>query len=526
MRLSHCAIIVAAGLSLCAGLAAGQAARPIDAGVQGAGRSAMGVPITVDRLGQLRVTSLGHVLEDTFGRAGGEGAGGGYSPRNCPVLATHTDASFSGGGNFTVQAGFGAGEFFAATYTLPAEAFPIRFKLGEVIFATSNATQNTTTVWGVRIYQGPPSGGALLLSENSDDVVLPHLRMGPGTNATRIEFSIDPNDPEQVIIQNNGSRQFTIAFGIIQHNNQTSNPCFQGPPTCCNAFPTTDVSGLAAPSANWLFGLNCGSLGCPPNGGWSTFGNLNQLCRPSGDIVVRATWESVSCAPSIGACCLPSGSCVQLTATQCEDQAGVYQGDASDCANVTCPQPTGACCFSSGFCTPLQQPQCIGAGGTYLGNGTVCGSGSTCPTGACCLPDGSCQPGITSTACGAQGGLFRGVGSNCASANCPQPQGACCAPTGFCLIVTEATCTGIGGTWAGALTTCNDTNGNGQADVCEEGGRCVADYNQDGGVDGQDVEAFFLDWELGESAADVNEDGGVDGQDVEYFFTRWESGEC
>ncbi|MBX3410290.1 MAG: hypothetical protein KF859_10435 [Phycisphaeraceae bacterium] len=55
---------------------------------------------------------------------------------------------------------------------------------------------------------------------------------------------------------------------------------------------------------------------------------------------------------------------------------------------------------------------------------------------------------------------------------------------------------------------------------------CYADYNQDGGVDGQDVEAFFLDWEAGDSAADVNQDGGVDGQDVEFFFLQWEAGGC
>ncbi|MBS0197483.1 MAG: hypothetical protein JSR77_12065 [Planctomycetes bacterium] len=56
--------------------------------------------------------------------------------------------------------------------------------------------------------------------------------------------------------------------------------------------------------------------------------------------------------------------------------------------------------------------------------------------------------------------------------------------------------------------------------------RCVADYNADGGIDGGDVEAFFIDWSNGSAAADVNEDGGVDGADVEAFFTAWESGSC
>ncbi len=55
---------------------------------------------------------------------------------------------------------------------------------------------------------------------------------------------------------------------------------------------------------------------------------------------------------------------------------------------------------------------------------------------------------------------------------------------------------------------------------------CAADFNQDGGVDGSDVDAFFIAWEAGESNADVNLDGGVDGGDVEAFFALWEAGGC
>jgi len=53
---------------------------------------------------------------------------------------------------------------------------------------------------------------------------------------------------------------------------------------------------------------------------------------------------------------------------------------------------------------------------------------------------------------------------------------------------------------------------------------CKADFNQDGGVDGQDVEAFFVAWEAGRAAADMNADGGIDGADVDFFFDRWEAG--
>lgn len=53
---------------------------------------------------------------------------------------------------------------------------------------------------------------------------------------------------------------------------------------------------------------------------------------------------------------------------------------------------------------------------------------------------------------------------------------------------------------------------------------CIGDFNGDGGVDGGDVEAFFVTWESGDAAADINGDGGVDGADVEAFFVRWERG--
>ncbi len=55
---------------------------------------------------------------------------------------------------------------------------------------------------------------------------------------------------------------------------------------------------------------------------------------------------------------------------------------------------------------------------------------------------------------------------------------------------------------------------------------CAADYNQDGGVDGSDVAAFFPDWENSATCADVNLDGGVDGGDVETFFSLWEAGDA
>lgn len=55
---------------------------------------------------------------------------------------------------------------------------------------------------------------------------------------------------------------------------------------------------------------------------------------------------------------------------------------------------------------------------------------------------------------------------------------------------------------------------------------CFADFNQDGGIDAADVDAFFGAWEAGEGTADVNQDGGVDSGDVDTFFAAWEAGGC
>ncbi|MCX5689155.1 MAG: hypothetical protein NTV94_05095 [Planctomycetota bacterium] len=55
---------------------------------------------------------------------------------------------------------------------------------------------------------------------------------------------------------------------------------------------------------------------------------------------------------------------------------------------------------------------------------------------------------------------------------------------------------------------------------------CAADYNQDGGVDGGDIEGFFRDWQDSAGHSDVNQDGGVDGGDIEAFFRIWSAGGC
>jgi hypothetical protein len=53
---------------------------------------------------------------------------------------------------------------------------------------------------------------------------------------------------------------------------------------------------------------------------------------------------------------------------------------------------------------------------------------------------------------------------------------------------------------------------------------CFADFNNDGGIDGDDVIEFFARWDAGNTCADVDASGGVDGDDVIGFFGAWDNG--
>jgi len=338
------------------------------------------VPAALDSFEVMRVSTLGQVIHDIDFR--------GFAPRGCINDASHTDPTFSAT-NWTMQAGFAEDEICAATYTLPASAFPIKVETMKCLFVTLNAIEQTTTEWSILVWEGTPQSGTLVAEFSSDGLILPHLVMPPGTNGTLIEVSVDPGDPEQIFITNaGGSNQFSIGFRIDRHNFQVSDPCFTPPPSNRNAFPATDRDGLESPSGNWLWALNCGQFGCRP--GWSMFSQLG-LCQPSGDWALAATWSSLDCVDGFGACCKPDGTCEEMFQDDCTAIGGEYQGDGVDCVDVNCPIPTGACCFDTGFCLVLPEADCLGAGGTYAGHGTDCadhnGDGSPDACTAPCLAD-------------------------------------------------------------------------------------------------------------------------------------------
>jgi len=107
----------------------------------------------------------------------------------------------------------------------------------------------------------------------------------------------------------------------------------------------------------------------PRTFGWDAFG----VADPSSITLDLGSLNFIYAGPPTGACCLPVGSCIVVTAAECAAMSGVYHGNNSTCETVNCPQPTGACCFADGTCMVLSAGGCLDAGGTYRGNFTSCG---------------------------------------------------------------------------------------------------------------------------------------------------------
>jgi len=62
---------------------------------------------------------------------------------------------------------------------------------------------------------------------------------------------------------------------------------------------------------------------------------------------------------------------------------------------------------------------------------------------------------------------------------------------------------------------------------CQYNSPCAAaDFNDNGAVEGTDVEHFFNAWENGSLSADLNVDGAIDGGDITSFFCWYDIGGC
>lgn len=435
------------------------------------------------------------------------------------VVSSHTNADF-GGGSFILQGGFAEEEIAAASFTVDPSAFPIRIDLFEVIAGTSGSNVTTTTEWSAYFYEGTPREGNLRYVFSSDGKLLPHLVIPPGSNLVNIQLLVDPSDPKQIFLDDDGTSTFSIAFKIEKHNSQLENPCFSAPPTCCNAFPTTDTGGLQHPDRNWLYALNCGIFGCAA--GWTTFAELPALCTPSGDWVMRATWTPFECGQT-GACCLDAICANNTTEADCVGSDGVWGGPGSLCDDFDCEAPSeeGPCCFeSTNGCIALLEETCEAAGGIPGPAGELCADYICFPSGAACLPDGSCLDGVSPEDAAALGAVFVGDGTLCADTFCPAPVGACCFQNDFCLELTEEECAQTGAEWRGMGTTCDDFNLDDIPDDCAAI-EVPGDINGDGLVNGMDLSELLAEWGGADPDADLNNDGIVSAEDLTILLANW-----
>ncbi|MCH2137840.1 MAG: hypothetical protein MK074_02165 [Phycisphaerales bacterium] len=414
--------------------------------------------------------------------------------RNCPAEeVAHTDSDF-GPGQYIVQAGFEQHEAAAASYVLNTDAFPVHFHSAEMLFATANATTQTTTEWSFELWQGTPDNGTMIESYASDGSILPHLVMPPGTTGTILQILVDPGDPEQIFIDDNPEHAYTVAFRIEAHHSPGV-PCLSAPDPQQNAFPTTDVSGLASQPGNWIDAID-GTL-CVCGAGWFSFQQFPSICTPSGDWVMRSTYTPFECADANSACCLGDGSCQQTTESTCDAIGGAWTPGNVSCADAGCDVQTGACCVeSTGACVDVEQDVCAGFGGEFH-FGQDCSDIVCFPEGACCTTVGECAGVMAQSDCELFGGAFMGDGTDCDSVSCPEPMGWCCPEDGsFCVDQTEAVCDAFGAVWGGAGTSCDD------GDACNAS--CPGDLNDSGAVDVDDILLILSGW-------GDNDDGDADG---------------
>ena len=440
--------------------------------------------------------------------------GGGIAGACEAVVVAHTASDF-GPGEYVAQGGFIEGEIAATSFELPPDAFPVRLDLFESLFATSSTVVETTTEYAIYVWSGRPDSGTLVFNIASDGDILPHITMPPGTTGVRLEFLVDPGDPDQIWIDDDGSHTVTVGIEIVEHHQPPTNQCITPPDAQFNAFPCTDVDGLQSATGNWIFVEDCGIFGCPE--GWKRFSDLPSICRPSGDWVQRFTWTPSAC-DALGACCI-GGTCSTLDELTCADAGGVFLGAGTDCGAGDCAE-TAPCCFpATGGCVQLTPADCFAVQGIPGPVGESCDDYICFPEGACCLPTGDCAGIVSPDECAALGGVFQGDGTDCLDIDCPEPVGAACFGNGFCLVLTEAEAAAAGAEWLGIGTTCEDLDGDGTADACETAGS-PADLNGDGLVNGIDLGLFLVGW--GEPGpTDLNGDGTTDGIDLGVLLVDW-----
>lgn len=122
-----------------------------------------------------------------------------------------------------------------------------------------------------------------------------------------------------------------------------------------------------------------------------------------------------ACGSITGSCCV-GATCSIVTGPECAALAGSFIA-FEDCTPNVC---VGACCLGTGECQELTETDCLGQGGQFFGNGSLCVD-TACPgTGRCCFDSGTQCEIRTEAACAAIAGSRWDEGITCATP-CPIP---------------------------------------------------------------------------------------------------------
>ncbi|MCA9296108.1 MAG: hypothetical protein KC983_06310, partial [Phycisphaerales bacterium] len=95
------------------------------------------------------------------------------------------------------------------------------------------------------------------------------------------------------------------------------------------------------------------------------------------------------------------------------------------------------------------------------------------PKGACCLPSGDCAV-VTQPTCLGLGGEYAGVGTVCVEVECDPAKGACCLPSGGCIVTRQSDCNNAGGAYQGDFVQCGEVEcPQPKGACCLENGSCA-----------------------------------------------------
>jgi hypothetical protein len=161
-----------------------------------------------------------------------------------------------------------------------------------------------------------------------------------------------------------------------------------------------------------------------------------------------------------------------------------------------------------------------GSNSNYIGIDEVA-FGAGVATGACCT-NSVCAAGVTQAACTGGGGTYLGDGSTCAAGCGGGATGACCTGGACAAGVTQAACVGGGGTYLGDGSTC--------AAGCGGGGSCYANCDNSTAVpflNVQDFSCFLTKFASNDPYANCDSSTAIptlNVQDFSCYLTKFATG--